>query len=66
MRHLHNYIIASPDDEGLIGSRNADTNDLIFSDIMLSSLEYPQLRPMTDNHKMMCGWAIFNTSKCFQ
>ena len=25
-----------------------------------------QLRPMTDNQKMMCGYAICNTSKYFQ
>ena len=30
---------------------------------MLSSLAPPQLRPMTYNHKMMCGCAICNTSK---
>ena len=32
---------------------------------MLRSLEPPQLRPMTDHHKMMCGCAICNTSKSF-
>ena len=26
----------------------------------------PQLRPMTDNHKMMCGCSIYNTSNHFQ
>ena len=30
---------------------------------MLCSLAPPHLRPMTDNHKMMCGCAICNTSK---
>ena len=66
MRQLHNELIASPDDGGLVGSRHAITNDVIISDTMLCSLAPPQLRPMTDNHKMMCGCAIFNTSKYTQ
>ena len=33
---------------------------------MLCSLTPPQLRTMTDNHKMMCGCAICNTSKYMQ
>ena len=57
MRQLHNEIIASPDDGGLVGARNAITNDVIISDTMLRSLAPPQLRPMTDNHKNMCGCA---------
>ena len=33
---------------------------------MFSSLAPPQLRPMADHQKMMCGCAICNTSKYFQ
>ena len=33
---------------------------------MLCSLAPPQLHPMTDNHKMMRGCAICNTSKYMQ
>ena len=33
---------------------------------MLRSLAPPQLRPMTDNHKMMCDCAICNTFKYMQ
>ena len=66
MRQLHNELIASPDDGGLVGARHAVTNDVIISDTMLRSLGPPQLRPMTDNHKMMCGCAICNTSKYMQ
>ena len=33
---------------------------------MLSSLAPPQLRPMTDNQKIICGCAICNTSKYMQ
>ena len=66
MRQLHNDLIASPDDGGLVGSRHAITNDVIISDIILHSLAPPQLRPMTDNHKMMCGCAICNISKYMQ
>ena len=33
---------------------------------MLRSLAPPQLRPMTDNQKMMRGCAICNTSKYMQ
>ena len=66
MQQLHNVLIASPDYGGLVGSRHAITNDLIISDTMLRSLAPPQLRPMTDNHKTMCGCAICNTSKYMQ
>ena len=62
MQQLHNEFIASPDDGGLFGDRHAITNDLIISDTMLR-LAPPQLRPMTDNHKMIFGCAICNTSK---
>ena len=66
MRQLHNELIASPDDGGLLGSRHADTNDVIISDTMLSSLAPPQLRSMKDHQKMICGCAICKTSKYFQ
>ena len=66
MKQLHNELIASPDDGGLVGARHYITNDAIISDTMLCSLAPPQLRPMTDNHKMMCGCAICNTSKYMQ
>ena len=66
MRQLHNELIASPDDGGLVGARHAIQNDVIISDTMLCSLAAPQLRPMTDNYKMMCGCAICNTSKYTQ
>ena len=51
---------------GLVGARHVITNDVIISDTMLRSLAPPQLRPMTDNHKMMCGCSICNTSKYMQ
>ena len=63
---MHNELIASPDDVGLVGARHAITNDVIISDTMLSSSAPPQLRPMIDNNKMMCGCAICNTSKYMQ
>ena len=66
MRHLHNELIDSPDDGGLVGARHAETNNVIISDTMLRSLAPTQLRPMTDNHKIMCGFAICNTSKYMQ
>ena len=66
MQQLHNELIASPDDGGLLGSRHAEKNDVIISDTMLRSLAPTQLRPMTDNHKMMCGCSICNTSKYTQ
>ena len=66
MKQLHNELIDSPDDRGLPGARHAKTNDVIISDTMLRSLAPPQLRPMTDNHKIMCGCAICNTSKYMQ
>ena len=66
MRQFHNELIASPDNGGLLEDRQAKTNYVIISDTMLRSLSPPQLRPMTDNHKMMCGCAICNTSKYFQ
>ena len=66
MRQLHNELIASPDDGDLLGYGHANKNDVITSDKMLRFLAPPQLSPMTDNHKMMCGCAIFNTLKYFQ
>ena len=66
MRQFYNYLIASPYYGGLLGSRQADTNDLISSYTMLRSLSSPQLRPITDNQKMMCRCAICNTSKYLQ
>ena len=66
MQQLHNELIASPDDVGLVRARHSIKNDVIISETMLRSLAPPQLRPMTDNHKMMCGCAIFNTSKYMQ
>ena len=49
MREIHNEIIASPDYGGLLGSRHADTNDVIISDKTLRYLAPNQLRPMTDH-----------------
>ena len=46
--------------------KTCQKNDVIISDTMLRSLAPPQLCPMTDNHKMMCGCAICNTSKYMQ
>ena len=66
MRQLHNELIASPDDGGLVVYRHDIKNDVISSDTMISSLATPQLRPMTDNHKRMCGFAICNTFKYMQ
>ena len=66
MRQLHNELIAPPDDGGLLGARNSDTNYVIISDTMLRDLSPPQLTPMTDNDKIMCGCAIYNNSKYLQ
>ena len=63
---FHNELIASPYDGGLLEARHAYTNDVIISDTMIRSLAPPQLRPMIDHHKMMCGCSIWNTSKYFQ
>ena len=66
MRQLHNELIASPDDGGLLGAIYVNTNDVIISDTMLRSLASPELHKMIDHHKTMCGCAICNTSKYFQ
>ena len=66
MQQLQNELVVSPDYGGLVGSRHAITNYVIISDTMFRSLGPPQLRPITDNHKMMCGCAICNTSKYVQ
>ena len=50
MRLLHNNIIASPDGGGLLVTRHANKNDVIFSDTMLRSLAPPQICPIK-NHK---------------
>jgi hypothetical protein len=66
MRQLHNELIAPPEDGGLVGARHKDTNEVVISDTMLRSLAPPQLRPMTDSHKIMCGCEICNTTKYLQ
>ena len=66
MRQFHNELVASPDYGGLLGARHADKNVVIISDKILRSLAPPQLRPMTDNHKMMCVCAISNASNYLQ
>ena len=66
MRKLKNELISPPYVGGLLGSRHADKNDVIINDIMLRSLAPPQLRPMTDHCKIMCGCDICNNSKYFQ
>ena len=66
MRQLHNELISSPNDVGLLGDRHANKNDVIISDTILCSLAPPQPRPMTYHHKMMCGCAICNASKYFK
>ena len=66
MRQLHDELIASPDDGGLFGAIHAIINDVIISDTIICSLAPPQLRPITDNQKMMCGCAICNNSKYMQ
>ena len=63
MQQLHNEIIASPYDGGLVGAGYYKTNYVIISDTMIRSLAPPKLRPMKDNKKLMCGCAIWNTSK---
>ena len=66
MRQLHNELIASPDYGGLLVAIHTDKDYVIISDTMLRSLSPPQLRPMKDNHKIMYGCAICNTSNYFQ
>ena len=66
MQQLHNDLIASPYDGGLLGDRHSDTNDVMISDTIICSLTPPQLRTMMDHQKMMCGYATCNTSKYFQ
>ena len=51
MQQLQNETIASPDDGGLLGARNANKNDVIISDTTISYLAPPQLRPITDHQK---------------
>ena len=66
MQQLHNKLITPLADGGLLGSIRADINYVIVSDTMIRSLAPPQIRPLTDHQKMMCGCAICNTSKYFQ
>ena len=58
MRQLHNELIASPDDGGLVGARHAETNDVIISDTIFRSLAPPQLRPMADVKNTSVKWSI--------
>ena len=66
MQQLHNKLVASPDDGGLIGSRHDDTNDVIIRDTIIRYLAPPQLLPMIDHQKNICGCSICNTSEYIQ
>ena len=66
MQQLHNELTNSPDDGGLLGATHAYTNYVIISDTIIRSLSPPQLLPMKDHQKMMCGCAICNTSNYSQ
>ena len=44
MLQLHNDLIASPDDGGLLGSRHAKTNDVIISDTKQIRMKLKQFR----------------------
>ena len=63
MQQLHNELTASPDDGVLPVFRHYDINDVISSDTIICSLAHPQLLPITDHHKIICGCAICNTSE---
>ena len=66
IKKLHNKLITSPDDGGLLGSTHVNTNDVIIIDTIICSLAPPQLRPIIYHNKMMCGFANCNTLKYFQ
>ena len=66
MKQFHNELIDSLYYGGLLGARHANTNDVIIIDTILRSLAPPQLRPMIDNSKMICGCAVCNNSKYFK
>ena len=66
IQQFHNELIASLYNEGLLGSIHDKKKYLIISDTMIRSLAPPQLRPMIDHHKIMCGCVICNTSNYFQ
>ena len=56
-----NELIVSPDNGVFLGYIYSDTKDVVISDIMIHSVAPPQLRPMTDLHKILCGCAICKT-----
>ena len=66
MQQFHNELIDLPDDGGLLVDRHVDKNNLMISDTVVHYLEPPQLFPMIDHHKMMCGCSICSTSNYFQ
>jgi hypothetical protein len=66
MRQLHNELLASPQDGGLAGARDVVTKEAVISDTMLRSIAPPQLRQMSDRHKLMCGCEYCTTSKYLQ
>jgi hypothetical protein len=67
MRQLHNELLAPPNDGGLVaGARDVLTKEAVISDTMLRSIAPPQLRQMSDRHKLMCGCEYCTTSKYLQ
>jgi hypothetical protein len=67
IRQLHNDLLSPPNEGGLVGARDAFTNEaVITSDTMLQAIAPRELRQMSDRHKLMCGCEYCNTSKYLQ
>ena len=54
VRELHNSIVGPPEEGGLKKAVDSD-NNIIISDYTLQSIIPPQLKNMSERHKVMCG-----------
>ena len=67
MRQLDNEIIASPDDGGLVGARNAITNDVIISDttFVMACLDPTKPPASGEATSSLCNYRMEHPNKSF-
>ena len=62
MRELHNDLLSEDETVGLKEARD-ENGKVLISDTALRCLRPPQVKPMTERHKVMCGCKICITIK---
>jgi hypothetical protein len=65
VQELHNNLL-EPSVNGGLGCARSPTGEVLISDTALRYLLPPQLRPMTERHKQMCGCEVCLSVHSFQ